>query len=160
MLPTTVPEVPGKRRRRKITMRDVKDMAALMSKRIDEKGACMMLGFTPKQWYTWKWRNKNNEKYENELSLVREKKLNACIEAIDEAGDGCPEKGQKPDWRAKAFLVQQVLAPERYQQKVQEQPQQQITVQVLAPELARQIFGVAEPKALPVVDVKEIPPAV
>lgn len=133
-------------------------MASLVSKRIDETGACLMLGIKPKSWFNWKYHAKNKEQFAEVLTHVREAKLNACLEAIDEAGDGKIDTAtgtviQRADWRAKAWLAERVLAPERYAQKPQEPQQNQPLMAIISSEVASGIFGQLlapkEPKALP-----------
>ena len=151
----TPPQTPPKRR--KITKDDVEDLAKLMAKRIDESGACHMLGIKPMTWFKWKSKEANKAKFAEILSRVREAKLNACLEAIDEAGDGNAEKGQRPDWRAKAWLAERVLAPERYQQKVAEADKPAPVLVAISSEVAANVFGRllggSDQKALPPVDI-------
>ncbi len=107
---------------RRITLNDAEAIAKLVAKRITEQGACLMLGIKPQTWFQWKTRHKNSSIFEQLVIRIRETKLNACIEAIDECGDSheiTTNKGTtftKPgDWRAKAWLAERVLAPDRFQ---------------------------------------------
>jgi hypothetical protein len=110
----------AKPKRHKINETDVKQMADLIAKRITETGACLMLGINPQTWFKWKIRARHAAKFENVLTHARETKLKACIEAIDESGDSkeinLPNGKtytKNGDWRAKAWLAERVLAPER-----------------------------------------------
>lgn len=136
---------------RKIDEQTLEEMAKLMSKRITETGACLMLGLVPENWFNWKCKHK--DKFNDVFTRIREAKLNACIDAIDEAGDGNPEKGVRADWRAKAFLVQQVIAPERFAKQADtgQTPAVSITC-TLAPELVRAVFQDCQ-----TVDVETLP---
>lgn len=134
-------ELAPKRPKKRISEEDVRMMAGLVAKRIDEKGACLMLGIKPQSWYNWKTHAKNNSRFAESLTHVREAKLNACIEAIDEAGDGNADKGQRPDWRAKAWLAERVLAPERYQQKAAEPTPPQPILAIVSSSIASSIFA-------------------
>ncbi len=106
---------------RKITLADAEAIAKLVAKRTTEAGACIVLGIKPTSWFQWKHRHKNQAIFETLVTRIRETKLQACIDTIDEAGDSyeIPTKNgsyTKPgDWRAKAWLAERVLAPERFQ---------------------------------------------
>lgn len=105
--------------KRKLTQSDIEQMAELMAKRITETGACLMLNIKPQTWFNWKGKQKNAGKFTDILSRVRETKLKACLDTIDEAGEAyeVPTKNgsfMKPgDWRAKAWMAERVLAPDR-----------------------------------------------
>ena len=79
-----------------------------------------MLGIKPQSWFQWKLRAKNSLKFEQVLTHAREAKLNAVLETIDSAGDpyevvtkSVASFMRPGDWRAKAWLAERVLAPER-----------------------------------------------
>jgi len=136
-----------------------KEMAKLVAKRITEAGAAMILGIKPTAWYVWKSRNK--DKFSNLLMYVRESKINAMLDSIDEAGDGKvvetedgPVVLARADWRAKSWLLERAIAPERFaKQPEQIAPAPAINVQILS-SLAEQVFGkvtdaeVIAPKAI------------
>lgn len=110
---------------RKLTLADAEAIAKLVSKRITEQGACLMLGIKPTSWFQWKCRHKNQALFEHLVIRIRETKLNACIDSIDESGNPyevTTKNGAvytKPgDWRAKAWLAERVLAPERLGDRV------------------------------------------
>lgn len=112
--------------RRKITNRDVEEMCKLMAKRITETGACLMLGIRPQSWFNWKAVQRNNSKFQDYFVRIREEKLNACLEAIDEAGDKrtyVNKKGEvceaSGDWRAKAWMAERAYAPDRFSDRQQ-----------------------------------------
>ncbi len=87
-----------------------------------------MLGIKPETWRKWKVRAKNAPRFANMLERVRETKLAACIDSINAAGEDkdfeiVTKSGEtrtitKPgDWRAKGFMVERILAPERFAQQ-------------------------------------------
>lgn len=105
-----------------------------------------MLKIKPDSWFQWKRRAKNISKFEQILTRIRESKLNSCIASIDEAGESCliqTEDGEKTytkrgDWRAKAWLAERVLAPERLGDKQADQSAH-VTVNILSTEAMAKI---------------------
>ena len=132
---------------RKIDEETINEMAKLMSKRITETGACLMLGIIPQSWFNWKGRNAS--KFSDALLRARETKLAACIDAIDEAGDGDAARGIKADWRAKAFIVERVLAPERYGKAGESAPPAPVVNIAVLDSLSRLVYSVDSPPARP-----------
>ena len=133
-----------KTKSRKITEVDVESIAKLVAKRITENGACLMLGIKEQQWKHWKLKHKNSATFEHLVTRIREAKLEACIDAIDESGDSreinLPNGKtytKNGDWRAKAWLAERVLAPERFGDRQQDAAQ--VTVNLLTPEAMRRI---------------------
>lgn len=106
--------------RRKIDAATVLEMAQLMAKRINETGAALMLGIKPDTWVQWKKRARNKSRFEDLLLRVREAKLSATLDSIDESGDELevvtPDGSytKRGDWRAKAWMAERVLAPDRF----------------------------------------------
>ena len=127
-LPTSKPKA------RKITADDLNAIAKLCAKRITETGACLMLGIKPEQWMLWKTRSKRSGRFDKEVTRIRESKLEACIDAIDEAGDSATvtvngkEYEKRGDWRAKAWIAEQVLAPERFGQRHESTTNQTVNI--------------------------------
>jgi len=120
----TSPIAPSKRR--KITLRDVEEISKLMAKRITESGACLLLDIRPDTWFNWKSKQANESKFKEIFTRIREAKLNACLEAIDEAGEKrtyVNKKGEvceaSGDWRAKAWMAERAYAPDRFSDRQQ-----------------------------------------
>ena len=127
------------------------EMAKLMAKRLTETGAALMLGIDPAVWFDWKHRNK--AKFSDILSRIREAKLNAIIDSIDEAGDGDASRGMRPDWRAKAWIAERVIAPERFQQKPEQAAAPSVTISI-SPALASLVYG----SNSPAIDIEPVQP--
>lgn len=153
-------------KRRRITKKDIESMAKLVAKRITETGACLMLGIKPETWFNFKLRQQNQSKFEESIAHFRESKLNDCLESIDKAGDEISFQNEdgthsikRGDWRAKAWLAERVLAPERLGQQQTGQPQVQIFAgdsavrAVLEKVYNRTELTYKEPKQLPSVTV-------
>jgi hypothetical protein len=153
------------RKRRKLTQRDIEDIAKLLAKRVTETGACLLLGIRPQTWMNWKAKHKNTSKFKEVFERVREAKINAVIDQIDEAGDKrtyVNKKGEvvecSGDWRAKAWIAERVLAPERFADKRNDTAPAQPTINVnIFTELARQVYGQAVIEVKP--EAKALPPA-
>ena len=107
-----------------------------------------MLGILPQTWFNWKGRNAS--KFSDLLTRARETKLAACLDAIDEAGDGNAEKGIRADWRAKAFIVERVLAPERYGKAGESAPPAPVVNIAVLDSLSRLVYSVDSPPAQPI----------
>ncbi len=139
---TVLDEIPTIRR--KITSKDIQEIATLMSKRISETGAVLMLQIRPQSWFNWKSKEKNKRKFEELFTRIREKKLNSIIEAIDESGESreinLPNGKtytKNGDWRAKAWIAERVLAPERFSDR--QQAESTTPAQALADEVLLKI---------------------
>lgn len=147
-------------------MQDAEAVASYVARRITETGACLLLNIKPETWMVWKTRNKNSARFEKVLHRVRETKIDATLKQIDEAGDEWEREyigkdGEvrsikvKGDWRAKAWIAERVLAPERFADRRNENAatgQPVVQVNVIAEGLKR-VYGVIEAprevKALP-----------
>jgi hypothetical protein len=113
----------AKLQKRKLNPKDVESIIELLAKRITETGACLMLGIEPRTWFKWKDKPRNKLKFAALLERARETKLAACIDAISKSGDDSTitiqtDKGvktidRKGDWRAKSWLCERILAPDR-----------------------------------------------
>lgn len=122
-------EKPLKSKRRRITRHDIKQIAGLVVKyRMNETEACLEAGISPKQWSLFKHRHKTSATFEELINGIRASNLRNCIDSIDECGsdrefqslskDGREVTITKPgDWRAKAWIAERVLAPERLGQQ-------------------------------------------
>jgi len=115
--------------RRALKRADIKAVAERIVKyRMNETEACLDYGIRPKQWFQFKQRHKTSEEFEAIINTIRAGQIRNCIDAIDECGSDrefevLTKKGEiatitKPgDWRAKAWIAERVLAPERMGQQ-------------------------------------------
>jgi hypothetical protein len=133
------------KRGRRIDEQAAYEMAGLVAKRITETGAAMILGINPQTWFNWK--SLNSSKFSDLLTYVREAKLSATLDAIDEAGDGKvietpdgPVVVARADWRAKAWMAERALAPERFAKQPEQTTQPTVNVLVTS-ELSRLVYG-------------------
>lgn len=107
--------------------------------RLTESEACLSLNVRPKTWFNWKVKQNNGGKYEDILSRIRAGQLKNVIESISKAGDErtiVTRAGNKVqvngDWRAKAWIAERVLAPERLgDRQPTSQPQTPLQVTIL-----------------------------
>lgn len=102
LVPSEVSEVKVTRRR-KITPADIEKMGELLSKRVTETGACLILGIKPATW--WQWKERHATKFEELLTGIKETQILAHMENI--------ERAQVKDWRASRELLA-MKAPERF----------------------------------------------
>lgn len=114
--------VPTKRARR-ITPDIITEMARLMATRkVDERGACLMLEIKPESWAVWKCRQGNRLRFDNLFLRLRETKIDGLIHRIESASlDAEMMHGDKlitrrGDWRAAAWIAEKI-APERFAQQ-------------------------------------------
>ena len=142
------PQKAAAKQNRKIDKQLAEDMAALMAKQITETGAALLLGVKPEIWFSWK--SRNAVQFSDILSRIREAKLNALLDGIDKAGEGGLPGMKQADWRAKAFLVQQVLGRDRYGDTKQQAEQAPAIAISIAPELARLAFPVVDCPSEPI----------
>lgn len=118
-----------KKQRIKLTINDAVDIAELTVKyRMTETEACNHLDINAVRWFEFKVRKKVLPEYSKAQERIRAAKLKNVIESIDEAGDereysyvdkrGEVKSMTKPgDWRAKAWIAERILAPERLGQQ-------------------------------------------
>ena len=125
---------PDSRRAKRFTSEDIEEIAQLNAKRLSDAEACELLGIKYMSFAKWKSKERNNCKLKEAISRARAIKLEACIKAIDEAGDAATvtingkEYEKRGDWRAKAWIAEQVLAPERFGQRHEAQSGQQPSI--------------------------------
>ena len=139
----------GRGKRRKVTIQDAEEICRkIVRYRMNETDAAKTLGIAQRQWFLWKERKKHCAEFESLLLRIRESNIQACLDTIDAAGNPVTfetPKGsyKKPgDWRAKAWIAERVLAPERFgQQQAPATVTNSVTVQVLGGDdgLRRQI---------------------
>ncbi len=151
-----------KTKRRKLNRHDVEAIARLVVKyRLNETEAALEHGISPKSWFCFKNRHKTQEKYEAMINAVRGSQLRNCIDSIDKSGsdrefEQVTKSGEtvtvtKPgDWRAKAWIAERVLAPERLADR---QQTQQVNVSLfnmeeVAAKLAK-VYGQAQVSVAP-----------
>lgn len=155
-LPAIVPKMARKR----LSLDDVEQIATLIVRfRLNEAEACLSLGIKPQTWYDWKCLHKHDAKYTDIISRIRGAQLQNVIAAIDKAGEErtiVTRKGDavqvQGDWRAKAWIAERVLAPERLGDRLP-QPQQPAQVQItIALEAAKAMY--AKLAAAQVVDIQ------
>mgnify|MGYP003351989770 FL=1 len=148
------------KRNPKIDQTVIDGIAALVAKGLNETEACALLGVKPEAWFNWKVLHKH--KYNDALSRIRAAKINSCLEAIDQAGDGRTIEtatGEtivlaRADWRAKAWMLERAVAPERFrEQQQQASPLPAIAAEILS-ELSAKVFAKDRPEA--VLDAQEV----
>jgi hypothetical protein len=172
-LDTVLAQKPLKSSRRRLKRADIKAVADLVVKyRMNETEAALESGIAPKTWFNFKQRHKTQEQFEVMINSIRASQLRNCIDSIDESGndrefDSVTKRGEKVtvtkpgDWRAKAWIAERVLAPERLGQ----QQAQASTVQVNAfvsmgidiAALLQQGADRNKGKVLDVTEVKQLP---
>ena len=118
------------------------------------------MGIKRDTWFNWKHIHKY--RYDDSLSRIRAAKINSCLEAIDQAGDGRTIEtatGEtivlaRADWRAKAWMLERAVAPERFrEQQQQASPLPAIAAEILS-ELSAKVFAKDRPEA--VLDAQEV----
>jgi hypothetical protein len=155
------------RKRRKLAFEDMEDVALLVIKyRMNETEACGHLEIRPHQWFLYKQRKGMIPKFEAIQNRIRAAQLANTIGAIDKAGEDreveyVNRKGEvgtitKPgDWRAKAWIAERVLAPERFSDR-QGQPQS-VTNNIFTVDVSSIIERVYKAKAIDIDEVKSLP---
>lgn len=110
------------KQKRKITVADVDAIAKLMvTRRLTETEACLLLGVNYHTWASWKCKPHNNRLNVEAIARVRAAWIESKCASIDEMGR--PEAGKKRDWRAHAWLLER-FHPDRFAAQPT-QPQQQ-----------------------------------
>ena len=164
-LTTSEPNPAQKRtRRRKITVEDMEAICTLVvTRRLTETEAASLQGISQAQWFHFKQLRHNQPRFEQIITRLRASNIDSCLKTIDEAGDKrtyVNKKGEvvecSGDWRAKAWIAERVLAPDRFADKRNDNTPAQPIIQVtILNELARQVYGAPtievapEAKALP-----------
>ena len=135
-----------KRRCHKLTKPDIDAISELCSKLINEQQACEMIGVKWDTFRRWKSRAKNSALFAADIARLREIRISNAIDSIDSRGDGVGLK--QPDWRAKAFLLQNVYDPKRFNPSANQQPNPPaIAIQVnLIHEQLKKVIGVSNPE--------------
>lgn len=102
--------------------------------KMTESEACAHLGIKRQTWFNHKCRPRVGSKYDEIINRIRGAQLVNCIGTINKAGETRTVTGRdgkaveiSGDWRAKAWIAERVLAPERFADR---QPDQTTTVQV------------------------------
>lgn len=110
--------------RRKVTKQDVEEIARLMAtRRLTETGCCLIRGIGEKQWWNWKSKGRNKEKFTDLFTRIRESKIDLLVERIENASEdadisvGDKIITKRGDWRAAAWLTEKI-APERFAQQI------------------------------------------
>ena len=99
-----------KPRTKKITEAELNEIAELVgTKFLNEKEACLLVGVNPPQWYCWKLKSKNTERFAELTARLKSYKVKTLINRIEDASD--PTKVKKADWRAASWLGER-LKPE------------------------------------------------
>jgi hypothetical protein len=94
-----------RRRGRRLTAQDAREVAALCALRASEVEACATLNIPISSWKHWKGRAKNNAEYDDILNALRAAKIKGHLENV--------EKFSAKDWRASIAYLEKCL-PERY----------------------------------------------
>lgn len=117
------------RERIRLGVSDVEDISELIIRyRMTETEACSHLNINAKRWFEFKTRKKIAPEFSKAQERLRAARLKNAIDSIDEAGnersyDYIDKRGEvksitKPgDWRAKAWIAERILAPERLGQQ-------------------------------------------
>lgn len=166
-------EKPIKSKRRRITRHDIKQIAGLVVRyRMNETEACLEAGISPKQWSLFKHRHKTSATFEELINGIRASNLRNCVDTINSHGGGIKytalnKQGEvveltKPgDWRAKAWIAERVLAPERLAQQQAAQQATQINVYAAIgldlDAIGSKVYAERKSKAIDVGEVKQLP---
>jgi hypothetical protein len=165
MVAQTLPEPPANALKRPTSRLDgslAESIAELVVKyRLTESEACLHLNVRPQSWFNWKLHQRNAGRYDDIIARIRAGQLQNVISSIDRAGDErtiVTRKGDavqvQGDWRAKAWIAERVLAPERLGDR-QQQPQAQVHVHVTAMlQAVKQVYG--EANTAQVIDVQPV----
>ena len=60
----------------------------LCAKSLNEREAALLLGYSPRAWYSFKARGKNSEKFEELLTEFRADRIDSLIAKIEASADG------------------------------------------------------------------------
>lgn len=144
-------------KRRKVTIADMEEVCRLIAtRRLNETEAALKIGISQAQWFRFKARTKVRPQFDTILSRIRAESINACLTTIDEAGNPhtavsrTGQTYQNPgDWRAKAWIAERVLAPERFgQQQAQVSVNSSVTIQLGGNDAVRQLVAQAAAEAM------------
>ena len=96
-----------KPRTKKITETELNEIAELVgTKFLNEKEACLLVGINPPQWYCWKLKSKNTERFAELTARLKSYKVKTLINRIEDASD--PTKAKRPEWRAASWLAERI----------------------------------------------------
>jgi len=100
----------SKPRTKKITDAELNEIAELVgTKFLNEKEACLLVGVNPPQWYCWKLKSRNTERFNDLTARLKSFKVKTLLTRIEDASD--PTKVKRADWRAASWLGER-LKPE------------------------------------------------
>ena len=103
--------LPTRTRRRAFTLKTIRAIAKLVSRQLTESEACRRLGIEPKQWFQFRSRSRNDDRYKAELETQDAEFFDMATKGIEDAGNGVGMR--QKDWRALAWLAS-VKAPRRF----------------------------------------------
>ena len=141
----------------KIVLSDLKEIARLVATRkLTETEACHVLDIKPENYFVFKSRNGRSEIFAKYLEKIKSNKINSLLNQIEDISDGDESIKQKPDWRAKQWLL--TITSDRFA-KVSEPTQttNNLTVNLMSDALKRVFVEVEPVKQLTEVKSK-IPP--
>lgn len=154
--------------RRKVTKQDVEEIARLMAtRRLTETGCCLIRGISDKQWWNWKSKGRNKEKFTDLFTRIRESKLDLLVERIENASEdaeisvGDKIVTKRGDWRAAAWLTEKI-APERFAQQINqsiEKPQNPLMLDAMKRVYATVSLPPAIPERSSAAPQQDVPPA-
>ena len=97
----------SKPRTKKITEAELNEIAELVgTKFLNEKEACLLVGVNPPQWYCWKLKSRNTERFNELTARLKSYKVKTLINRIEDASD--PFKTKRPEWRAASWLAERI----------------------------------------------------
>lgn len=137
----------------------------MAEKRLSELESCLFLNIPHGTFNAWKSKNGNEHQFTSLLTRLRAAKINNLIDSIDQAGEPCSymangKEYTKPgDWRAKAWIAERVVAPDRYGQQQQQQSGPNVLVigDSAAQAILDKVFGSITDKPKSVVKISEQP---
>jgi hypothetical protein len=99
--------LPAKKSKRpKIVLSDLKEIAKLVAtRRLTETEACYVRGINPDQFFKFKTRAGRSEIFAKYVERLKSVKINSLLDQIEDISDGNEAIKQKPDWRAKQWLL-------------------------------------------------------
>ena len=132
---------------RKLTAQDLQAVAdCVATMKLTTTEACLHLGIKPKQFNLWANRRKHNESFESIIARTRANSIAGLVKKIQNAGDDqeiiLPNGkvvNKRGDWRAPAFLLQNVIASDCFYPQVSTTPQvsTNVNIQVMHDTLKR-----------------------
>jgi hypothetical protein len=89
--------------KRKFDSSSIEAVALLVAKSLTESEAARQLGYEPRQWFTFKSRGKNDERFSAALEKFRAARIEKLISRVEKSADG--EGVKYPDFRAALALL-------------------------------------------------------